>query len=53
MAYDYDKAKQIVIDALRDEDQRGGPMQREYPRAIIESLAHNIALQIEEEAVSE
>ncbi len=46
--YDYDKAKAIIREALNDQDELGGPMQRIYPRAVIESLADGIAGRIQE-----
>lgn len=44
----YARIREIVIETLRSEDERGGPMQREYPRAVIESMASSIALRVVE-----
>lgn len=45
----HEKIVAIVTATLRSEDERGGPMQREYPRAIIESMADGIASSVMEE----
>lgn len=39
----YDAVYDIAVEVLNDEDERGGPMQRAYPRAVIESMAGSIA----------
>lgn len=45
----HDLIVEIVREVLQDEDQRGGPMQREYPRAVIESMAESVASRVMEE----
>jgi hypothetical protein len=50
---EYEKVKQIVRDILRDEDYRGGPLQRQYAPAVIEAIAIGVAGRIEEEIEEE
>lgn len=45
---DYDKVKQLVTVILQDEDYRGGPMQRQYPPIIIQTMAEAIASGVQE-----
>lgn len=40
---DYDKVKQLVTVILQNEDYRGGPMQRQYPPIIIQTIAEAVA----------
>jgi hypothetical protein len=42
----FNQVKAIVVRVMRDEDERGGPMQREYPRAVVDSMANSIAAAI-------
>lgn len=39
----YNSVRSIVIETLSSDAERGGPMQRQYPTAIIESMADSIA----------
>lgn len=45
----YDGIVAIVKHELMDEDARGGPMQRQYPTAVIDSIAATIATEIMEQ----
>ena len=42
----HDAIRNIVISTLSSEDERGGPMQRQYPMPVIESMADSIAAQV-------
>lgn len=42
----FNEVRQIVADVLRDENERGGPMQRQYPAAVIESMANSVASRV-------
>lgn len=40
---DYAKVEQLVTKILQSEDYRGGPLQRQYPPIIIQTMAEAIA----------
>ena len=44
----YEITREVAAQVLRDEDERGGPMQREYPRAVVDSMAESIASRVAE-----
>jgi len=45
---DYDRLKKFTAGVLMSDDYRGGPLQRQYPPAVIQAMVEAIATEVED-----